>query len=449
MAGHGGAYGHGRSVFVANLSYQDNIRVLAQYRADAIGETEPGRGIGRSLPDHGSGVFDRVFQGHDIDGFAVQVLENRVQGGGLAAAGRAGNQDQAFRTLNHALQRSQVSVSQAQLVQGNDAFLPVQHPQDYILPVQRRQRGYAEIHLPSRHGQGNTAVLRQTGFGYVQPRHHLHPHGKRRPVVLMQAAHLPQHAVDAVTKAQEALFRFKVDIRGAAFHRVGQQGIDQPDYRLAVFIALRRQAPVVELARFYFIQDTVDGQFITVEAINGIFDVGLRGKHRRDFRHAAQVGADAVQGNNIEGIRQRHLKCSARRVIADGHDPQTPGHFLGDHGDGFTVGYDGLQIYTLLSERAADDVVDDGLGHEPQAHQDPGGLFPAVVLLHQRNFKLVGGDDPLVDEYFAQGLPGKGIGLGSVRARHGHCCLSARMRLMTGRMSRLEPPCSTSLRVAR
>ena len=303
MAGHGGAYGHGRSVFVANLSHQDNIRVLAQYRADAVGETEPGRGIGRRLPDHGSGVFDRVFQGHDIDGFAVQVLENRVQGGGLAAAGRAGNQDQAFRTLNHALQRSQVRLSQAQLVQGNDTFLPVQYPQDYILPVQCRQRGHAEIHLPSRHGQGNPAVLRQTGFGYVQPRHHLHPHGKRRPVVFVQAAYLPQHAVNAVTKAQESLLRFEVDIRGAALHRVGKQGVDQPNYRLAVFIALRRQAPVVEFARFYFIQDTVDGQFITVETINGILDVSLSGKYRHDFRRAAQVGADPVQGNNIEGIR--------------------------------------------------------------------------------------------------------------------------------------------------
>ena len=265
----------------------------------------------------------------------------------------------------------------------------------------------------------------------------------------MQAAYLPQHTVDAVTKAQEALLRFKVDIRGAAFHRVGQQGIDQPDYRLAVFIALRRQAPVVELARFYFIQDTVDGQFITVEAINGIFDVSLSGKHRHDFRRASQVGADPVQGNNIEGIRQRHFKHPAQRVIADGHDPQTPGHFLREHGDGFTVGYDGLQVDTLLSERATDDVVDDGLGHESQAHQDPGGLIPAVVLLHQGNFKLVGGNDPPVDEYFAQGLPGYGIGLGMARGRHGYCCLSARMRLMTGRMSRFESPCSTSLRVTR
>ena len=264
----------------------------------------------------------------------------------------------------------------------------------------------------------------------------------------MQAAHLPQHAVYTVTKAQESLFRFKVDIRGAAFHRIGQQGIDQPDNRLAVFIALRRQAAVVEFARFYFIQDTVDGQFITVEAINGIFDVGLSGKHRHDFRRAAQVGTDPVQGNNIKGIRQRHFQHPAQRVIADGHDPQTPGHFLGDHGDGFTVGDDGLQVDTRLSEHTADDVVDDGLCHEPQAHQDPARLFPAVLLLDQGNFKLVGGNDPLVGEYFAQGLPGYGIELGTVRVRHNYC-LSARMRLMTGRMSRLEAPCSTSLRVTR
>ena len=287
---------------------------------------------------------------------------------------------------------------QAQLIQGNDSFLPIQNPQDYVLTVQRGQSGYAKINLPPRQRKRDAAILWQAGFCYIQPRHHLHTHGKRRPIVFMQAAHLPQHAVDAITKAQETLLRFKMDIRGAAFHRVRQQRINQPDYRLAVFITLRRQALVVDFTRFYFIQDTIHGQLITVEAVNGFFDIRFRGKRRHDLSGAAQVRADPIQGNNIKDIRQRHFQRLAQRVIAHRHDTQAPGHFLRDHRDGFAIGHDRMQVDPLLSEYATDDIVDNCFGYEAQPHQDPAGLFAAVLLFDQRDFKLVRGNNPLVNE---------------------------------------------------
>ena len=43
----------------------------------------------------------------------------------------------------------------------------------------------------------------------------------------LEAADLAQHAVDAVADAEELLRRLEVDVRGALFHRIREQGVDQ------------------------------------------------------------------------------------------------------------------------------------------------------------------------------------------------------------------------------
>ena len=40
-------------------------------------------------------------------------------------------------------------------------------------------------------------------------------------MVFMQAANLAQHAIDAITEPQKTVFRLEMDIRRAAFHRIG------------------------------------------------------------------------------------------------------------------------------------------------------------------------------------------------------------------------------------
>ncbi len=56
----------------------------------------------------------------------------------------------------------------------------------------------------------------------------------------MQAADLPQHAVDAVADAQEALLGLEVDVGRAALDRVGEQRVDQPHHRLRVLVDVGR-----------------------------------------------------------------------------------------------------------------------------------------------------------------------------------------------------------------
>jgi hypothetical protein len=96
VAGHGGAEGHFRGVGVADFADQDDVRVLAHHRADAVGEIELGRFRHRGLADHRHRILDRIFEGHDVHALFVDVVEHRVERGGLAAAGGAGDQDDAF-----------------------------------------------------------------------------------------------------------------------------------------------------------------------------------------------------------------------------------------------------------------------------------------------------------------------------------------------------------------
>ena len=100
VAGLGGGHGHLDGLRVAQLADQDHIRVLAQGGPDAVGK---GVQVGAELPLDDLGLLaavhelDRVFEADDVAVLrAVQVIDHRRQGGGLAGAGRAGYQDHAL-----------------------------------------------------------------------------------------------------------------------------------------------------------------------------------------------------------------------------------------------------------------------------------------------------------------------------------------------------------------
>ena len=102
------------------------------------------------------------------------------------------------------------------------SLLAIEDAQDDVFPVDRRLRRYAKIDLPAAHVERDAAVLRRARLGDVHAAHHLDTHGHCRPVRLMQRTHLTQHAVDAVTDAQEAGFGLEVNVRRFTLDGVGQ-----------------------------------------------------------------------------------------------------------------------------------------------------------------------------------------------------------------------------------
>ena len=99
MAGVGRAHGGGKAGGVAHFADHDDVRVLAE---DVFESFLEGEGVQAdfALFDDGlvvfKNIFNGVFQGDDVfAAVGVDVLDHGGQRGGFAAAGRAGQQDNA------------------------------------------------------------------------------------------------------------------------------------------------------------------------------------------------------------------------------------------------------------------------------------------------------------------------------------------------------------------
>jgi hypothetical protein len=97
VPGEGRLHGDLRRLEVADLADHDHVRVLADDRAQRVGEAEVDLRADLDLVDAGHLVLDRVLDGEDLHVGLVQPVEGRVQGGGLAAARGAGDEQDPVR----------------------------------------------------------------------------------------------------------------------------------------------------------------------------------------------------------------------------------------------------------------------------------------------------------------------------------------------------------------
>jgi hypothetical protein len=95
VPGEGGLHGDPGRLDVTDLADQDHVGVLAQDGLQPGGEGEPGLVVGLDLVDGGEHVLDGVLDRHDVERRVVDLAERGVEGGGLAAARRAGAQHHA------------------------------------------------------------------------------------------------------------------------------------------------------------------------------------------------------------------------------------------------------------------------------------------------------------------------------------------------------------------
>ncbi len=108
MAGLGGVERRLDGLVVAHLADEDDVRILAQRAAQRLGER--GR-VDRDLAlvdDRlmvAVEVLDRILDRHDVRRpRRVDVIDHRGERGALAAAGRAGDEDQAALLLGDLLE---------------------------------------------------------------------------------------------------------------------------------------------------------------------------------------------------------------------------------------------------------------------------------------------------------------------------------------------------------
>ena len=98
MAGQGRAYRDVGGFFVANFADDEGLRVLAQEMAGGLGEIQPAGFVHFGLHDAGDDLFHRIFNGDNMASARFgQGAKTGVNGGGLAAASRPGEEQHAGR----------------------------------------------------------------------------------------------------------------------------------------------------------------------------------------------------------------------------------------------------------------------------------------------------------------------------------------------------------------
>ena len=73
-------------VDVSDLADEDDVGVLAKNRSQPVCEGDSRLLICLDLVDRGKDVFDRVFDGHDVAVWLVDLGQRRIQGRGLATS---------------------------------------------------------------------------------------------------------------------------------------------------------------------------------------------------------------------------------------------------------------------------------------------------------------------------------------------------------------------------
>ena len=166
-------HGDERGLLVADLSHHDDVRVLAQDVLQHLGETQSDGFADRVLVDVVELVFDRILDRDDVLFDAVQIIDGGVQRGGLAAAGRAADQDQSVAAAEQFLEQLQIGLPHAELLDVEDRLVLVQHPQHHLFAVDARHRAEAQVDGASLRHDLNAAVLRHAPLRDIEVGHDL------------------------------------------------------------------------------------------------------------------------------------------------------------------------------------------------------------------------------------------------------------------------------------
>jgi hypothetical protein len=155
VAGEGRLDGDLGGLRVADLADHDLVRVVAQDGAQAAGKIQPLLLIHRDLQHAGQLVLHRVFDGDDLVLAGVGLGQQRVQAGGLARAGGAGDQQHAVGLGGHVPEAGAGGGVEAQGVEGQAGQLAgqvflVEDAQHRVLAVDAGHDGHPEVDGPPR-----------------------------------------------------------------------------------------------------------------------------------------------------------------------------------------------------------------------------------------------------------------------------------------------------------
>src|SRR6266540_3097024 len=224
-----GAHHQLRRFRVARFAHQDDVRVLPEQRAQAGAEGQANVFLDLRLADEPHAVFDRVFQREGAHVRRARFAEDRVERGGLAAAGRAGHEDDAVGLVDEFAKLREHVRLEAERVQVPDLRGRIEDAQHDIFAVSGRQAGDAQVHLAAAHQHAGPAVLRHARLRHVDVGQDFEPRGHGALHRLGDEQFGVKQAIDARADAHHVFLRLEMDVAGAAVDGPGDDLAYQPD----------------------------------------------------------------------------------------------------------------------------------------------------------------------------------------------------------------------------
>jgi hypothetical protein len=241
VAGEGGLDRHLGGGEVADLAHHDDVRVLAHERPHALGEPQIDLRLHLHLVERGLDHLDRVLDGAHVHLGGGEALQRRVQRGGLARPGGAGDQHDAVGPAAHLVPAALVLLREAELAEVAHQHLGIEDAHHQLLAERRRQGGDAKLDVAGlRRARLDAPVLGPALLDHVHAREDLDAAGHRREHRGRDLVDLVQHAVDA--EAHDALVaaRLDVDVARALLERVLPQPVDHAHHVRVVGVELPR-----------------------------------------------------------------------------------------------------------------------------------------------------------------------------------------------------------------
>ncbi len=268
-------------------------------------------------------VLHRVLDGDDLEVGAIDLVERRVEGGGLAGAGGAGDEEDAVRSPDQSLESLRGAAREAEAIEGQEDGGSVEQPHHDGLAVDGRHGGDADVDPPAVRRDPDAPVLGQAALGDIHLGHDLDARGERGPESARGSLLIVEQPVDTVADVQAVLEGLDVDVGSFGGQRPVDQDIDQPHHRrlerhvpeaVHVFLEL---AVAVAAGGSHALDDLLQRGVGPVRPLDGLQN--RRGGGNEELDRHPEALLQIVQQQRIGRLRRRHRQHRALHGDRTGH----------------------------------------------------------------------------------------------------------------------------------